>query len=175
MGPRSWTLWLLRRLLALMFSGSLCFSVSSLCPTVVPPPISTHPCFPSHPFSRLYHGNFLIMYDEGLAWAAEMGKQMFSLLLPRLGKKKNSHFSAITSWHLSVFWLVQHPQASCKSANPGHSSIFLEWCRWLQGLPPPPPHFLVLLRNELCIRWKNFLMTDTQPPKKYNHFEWKSF
>lgn len=82
--PSIWTVWLLRTLQALLFSGPLCFSVSALCPLAVPQLTSTHPCFLSHPVSRLYPGNFPIMCNEELGWAAGMGKQTFSLLLPKL-------------------------------------------------------------------------------------------
>lgn len=125
MGTRNWTLWFLRVLLALMFSGSLCFSVSSLCPLVVPSPPSLHPCLLSNSFPTLYHGNFSMICSQRLAWAAGMGRQRFSCWFPNWEKQS---FAAITSWRLSVFWLVQQPQASWEIANPGHSSSFLEWC-----------------------------------------------
>ena len=40
--------------------------------------------------------------------------------------------------------LVQSPQSSQETANPGHISTFLDWCSWLQSFP-----FLVLLGNKL--------------------------
>lgn len=154
-------------LLPLMFLGPLCFSVSALYPLVVPLLTSTNPCFLSHSVSRLYPGNFPIVCNEELSWTAGIGKQMFSPLLPKLVEMVI--LSVITSWHLSLFYLCNICRLPAQKANPRHSSMFLEWYWWLQGLP-----FLVLLRNELYIRGKNCSMIDTKPlkgqPKKMQPF-----
>ena len=136
MGTRSWALWLLLRVLsASVFSGSLCvFS------WLFPLRVSTHPCSLSS-LPTPYHAT-----AHNVQWGISIGswdrEEEVFLLLPKLGKPVI--FSVITSWHLSMSWLVQYPQSSQEIANPGCLSTFLEWCSWLQSFP-----FLVLLGNKL--------------------------